>query len=100
MRLTGKISCLCGGPLQLGEWNSDERQLLSICTCRECGATLALQIRLHAVPQEIGRGRIPSDDPRHGLNGYRNHGCRCEICRRAGVAAMQAWRQRRKEVNA
>lgn len=99
MNLIGKITCLCGGPLQLGEWNSDERQLLSVCTCRECGATLALQIRLHAVIREPRREPLKPGDPRHGLNGYRNHGCRCPECKQAGVAAMQAWR-RRKAVSA
>jgi hypothetical protein len=26
---------------------------------------------------------LPPDDPRHGLNGYSNLGCRCPICREA-----------------
>jgi hypothetical protein len=26
---------------------------------------------------------LPEGDPRHGLNGYTNLGCRCDICREA-----------------
>lgn len=32
-------------------------------------------------------------DPRHGTyTGYRNHGCRCDRCRKAGSAYNLAWR--------
>lgn len=35
------------------------------------------------------------DDPRHGLNGYSNLGCRCEICRAANTAWQLSARARR-----
>lgn len=40
------------------------------------------------------------DDPRHGMNGYTNLGCRCDICREANTTYtlhMREVRRRRLE---
>lgn len=44
---------------------------------------------------------VPGDgDPRHGLNGYTNLGCRCDICRAANVAYNLRRRKERQEAMA
>jgi hypothetical protein len=38
---------------------------------------------------------LPLDDSRHGtLNGYTNHGCRCDRCRQANTDACRAYKHR------
>lgn len=39
------------------------------------------------------------DGLRHGISGYRNAHCRCEVCRAANKAACVAYRKRRKAVS-
>lgn len=36
------------------------------------------------------RGTVP---PRHGLSGYMNYGCLCEVCSAAGARRNRAWRE-------
>jgi hypothetical protein len=39
--------------------------------------------------------KLALDDPRHGTNnGYKNLGCRCDDCRKAGVAWHREWLHR------
>ena len=38
---------------------------------------------------------LPPDDPRHGLNGYTNLGCRCAECRAANAESNRLGRERR-----
>lgn len=39
----------------------------------------------------------PGDgDPRHGMNGYSNLGCRCDVCRQANTAWQAKARARRR----
>jgi hypothetical protein len=40
---------------------------------------------------------LPPGDPRHGMNGYRNLKCRCEICRAATTAYQRDYRRRLAE---
>lgn len=42
------------------------------------------------------RGKMLSDDPRHGtVNGYSNLGCRCDECRASWASHLQAQRAAR-----
>lgn len=43
------------------KWNSDER-----------------------AKSRASKAGLPEGDPRHGLNGYTNYKCRCEVCTAAG----------------
>lgn len=40
--------------------------------------------------------RTPFDGIPHGEGGYKNYGCRCEVCRPAGAAANRRQREARK----
>ena len=53
------------------------------------GARKAIARRLRVVPT------LPDGDRRHGLNGYTNHGCRCDTCRAAARAQYARQRDRR-----
>lgn len=41
---------------------------------------------------------LPVGDSRHGLNGYSNYRCRCEICRKSNADYQRAWRRRDREI--
>lgn len=44
----------------------------------------------------MGEALLPPGDPRHGMNGYTNLGCRCDVCR----AAIAAYARQSRAVRA
>lgn len=40
---------------------------------------------------------LEEGDPRHGLSGYKNYGCRCDICRRANADYQLEYKARDPE---
>lgn len=41
---------------------------------------------------------LAPDDTRHGLNGYNNLNCRCDVCRAANRAYQREYRRRQAKV--
>lgn len=48
------------------------------------------------VKASVNYGRLSPDDPRHGsASTYRNHGCRCDACKKANTRSHLEWSHRR-----
>lgn len=45
------------------------------------------------------RKRLKQGDARHGINGYTNYGCRCEICKDAGTEHQRRYRQQLRDAD-
>ena len=73
------------------------------CRCSSCVARCRFdrwqqrQRNLALTQDAAARGETRVvDGTNHGIAGYRNKHCRCEVCRAANKAACAAYRQRRK----
>lgn len=60
------------------------------------GALLAAGPVEHSGTAADRRSRMPFDQIPHGEGGYKNYGCRCEVCRPAGAEANRRQREARK----
>lgn len=66
------------------------------CACEICTPVRTAEQRAWKESMRVKRAKgVPIPDHVHGLNGYNNYACRCEVCKAAAAANQQAGNTRR-----